>query len=174
LKCSEFDNIRKNNEIWSQMGFKTLVEKKTKSIKRKGQDQIARVERVSRKRKILENIDIIYSNDDDRKENYIDFSNTKIYAPFTLISSQITVWSMGALVENTHFSSHGCKFRHPYPVGYVCTKYHFNREWLMYITENDGLNFNVVMDNGRIFSGDSPTHPWTDICIHLSNRVLFY
>ncbi|RKO87703.1 hypothetical protein BDK51DRAFT_14887, partial [Blyttiomyces helicus] len=64
-----------------------------------------------------------------------------------------------------------CIFRHPYPVGYRAKKHHFHRDWLMEIEDGgDGPVFKVISDNGKVFSGPSPTAPWTDICIALAGQ----
>ena len=60
---------------------------------------------------------------------------------------------------------------HPYPVGYKASKYHFNRLFHMTIEENEyGPIFTVSTEDGRVWSGDSPTKPWTKACIAYSNR----
>lgn len=55
-------------------------------------------------------------------------------APFTLLSTQTTIWSLGELdpdSSNAFWSTPGCKYRHPYPIGYTASRYHFGREWVM-------------------------------------------
>ncbi|KAJ3268183.1 hypothetical protein HDV01_003347 [Terramyces sp. JEL0728] len=91
--------------------------------------------------------------------------------PFTLLSIQVTVWNLGKLVDDERYwSSSSCQYKHPYPIGYTCSKYHFGREWVMTITESeDGPLFHVI--GNKVYTGYSPTSPWTDICIDLQNKV---
>lgn len=57
-------------------------------------------------------------------------------------------------------------FRHPYPVGYRAAKRHFGREWEMRIEKGEEGPVFVVRDgSGVSFRGDSPTKPWTDVCL---------
>ncbi|KAI9226902.1 MAG: hypothetical protein DHS80DRAFT_18034, partial [Piptocephalis tieghemiana] len=59
-----------------------------------------------------------------------------------------------------------CMFRHPYPVGYRAAKRHFGREWEMRIEKGEEGPVFVVRDgSGVSFRGDSPTKPWTDVCL---------
>jgi hypothetical protein len=65
-----------------------------------------------------------------------------------------------------------CKYKHPYPIGYMASKFHFGREWIMYITEDEeGPVFHVLSDKGKLYSGLSPTKPWTDVCIDMTSKV---
>ncbi|KAJ3257347.1 hypothetical protein HK103_004567 [Boothiomyces macroporosus] len=92
--------------------------------------------------------------------------------PFTLLSIQVTVWNLGKLVDDPRYwSSAACQYRHPYPIGYTCSKYHFGREWIMTITESEeGPLFHVIGEK-KVYTGYSPTSPWTDICIDLQSKV---
>jgi hypothetical protein len=54
----------------------------------------------------------------------------------------------------------------------MASKYHFGREWIMYISDDgQGPLFHVVSDKGKVYTGVSPTKPWTDVCVHLTSRV---
>jgi hypothetical protein len=42
----------------------------------------------------------------------------------------------------------------------------------MYITEDEeGPVFHVLSDKGKLYSGLSPTKPWTDVCIDMTSKV---
>ncbi|KAI9026965.1 hypothetical protein DFJ74DRAFT_604176, partial [Hyaloraphidium curvatum] len=71
------------------------------------------------------------------------------------------------------------RFHHPYPIGYMATKFHFGREWTMTIREapdpdsdeHGPLIFRVDDVANRLsFEGYSATTPWTAICIHFEAR----
>ncbi|PRW45124.1 hypothetical protein C2E21_6400 [Chlorella sorokiniana] len=95
----------------------------------------------------------------------------QLAAPFTLWSIGVTVWELGQLQRGAwahrYWSSSGCLFHHAYPVGYRATKVVFGRTYDMRIEEGPaGPLFKVIdQQTGTEFSGESPTKPWTDVCI---------
>ncbi|KAL6048516.1 FYR C-terminal domain-containing protein [Balamuthia mandrillaris] len=144
-----------------------------------------------------------------------------ITVPITLPSLGITIWSLGQLYkgpnEELYWSSSQCRYRHPYPVGYLATKEHWGKVWVMTIKEGDAgplfcvaekrsydprfdaetteekkhNNADDSNDNEKeakhndiananetekakeqetrevqSYVGTSPTHPWTQVCIH--------
>ena len=103
-----------------------------------------------------------------------------IKAPFTLRSIGVTVWSLGEIYrgewKNKFWSSTGCLYHHAYPVGYKATKRHFNRSYTMWIEAGDRGPVFFVREEGPnplVFKGESPTKPWTKICVHkkLGTRI---
>ncbi|KAI8926219.1 hypothetical protein BC831DRAFT_457458 [Entophlyctis helioformis] len=99
-----------------------------------------------------------------------------VSAPFTIWSNRVTITRLGSLVTDPssaalYWCHPGCMFRHPYPVGFESTKWHFDRQWTMCISSSEtGPVFTVTSDNGRVFSGSSPTRPWTDVCNAMSKK----
>ncbi|KAI7838346.1 hypothetical protein COHA_007914 [Chlorella ohadii] len=95
----------------------------------------------------------------------------QLVAPFTLWSIGVTVWDLGQLHcgawAHRYWSSSGCLFHHAYPVGYWASKVVFGRTYEMRIEEGlAGPLFKVIdQQTGAAFSGESPTKPWTDVCI---------
>ncbi|KAJ1674771.1 hypothetical protein EV182_002595 [Spiromyces aspiralis] len=85
-----------------------------------------------------------------------------IYAPLTLVSIGTTILEIGRI----------CMYHHPYPVGYKAQKRHFDRLFCMEIEKGEhGPIFIVSTENGnRRWSGDTPTKPWTKVCIALCNN----
>jgi len=99
--------------------------------------------------------------------------NSTVVAPFTLASTRVTVVSLGAIhrgpFPQNYWSSKGCIYHHPFPVGYRARKAHFGREWEMRIDAGEcGPSFSVVnMTTGEVFTGETPTKPWTRVCVSL-------
>ena len=99
--------------------------------------------------------------------------NSTVVAPFTLASTRVTVVSLGAIhrgpFPQNYWSSKGCIYHHPFPVGYRARKVHFGREWEMRIDAGEcGPSFSVVnMATGEVFTGETPTKPWTRVCVSL-------
>ncbi|KAL4857760.1 hypothetical protein ACK3TF_002179 [Chlorella vulgaris] len=95
----------------------------------------------------------------------------QLSAPFSLRSIGVTVWELGQVHRGTwaqrYWSSPGCLFHHAYPVGYRATKVQFGRTYEMAIEEGAaGPLFKVTdQQSGVVFTGSSPTKPWTEICI---------
>jgi hypothetical protein len=94
-----------------------------------------------------------------------------VVAPFSLLSERITVLDLGRVhrssYANKYWSSSGCRFHHAYPVGYRATKVVFGKVFEMSIEESEtGPQF-IVLDSvtNRVFRGDSPTSPWTQVCV---------
>lgn len=104
---------------------------------------------------------------------------TTIITPFTLLESKVTVLDLGAMPRQVkwaknYWSSSGCKFHHAYPIGYQARKSVFGKEFEMLIEAGGaGPVFKVTQDPGftsqtaghKIFCGNSPTQPWTQVCI---------
>ncbi|RCH77896.1 hypothetical protein CU098_001130, partial [Rhizopus stolonifer] len=97
---------------------------------------------------------------------------TDISVPLTLRSIGTTIWSLGELVagegRSKAWSSRGCKYKHPYPVGYRATKSHFGNDYTMGILppakEGEGPVF-TVQHKTTTWTGPTPTAPWTEACI---------
>ncbi|KAL4448494.1 hypothetical protein ABPG75_005713 [Micractinium tetrahymenae] len=95
----------------------------------------------------------------------------QLAAPFSLWSIGVTVWELGHVHRGAwahrYWSSSGCLYHHAYPVGYRATKVQFGRTYEMRIEEGPtGPLFKVIdTQTGAVFSGASPTKPWTDVCI---------
>lgn len=92
--------------------------------------------------------------------------------PFTTRSKEIvTILELGKVHRGAwaerYWSNPGCLYHHAYPVGYRATKIAFDKVWEMSIEEGtSGPTFKVTdTERGSIFQGDSPTAPWTKICI---------
>ncbi|KAG0359442.1 hypothetical protein BC939DRAFT_406884 [Gamsiella multidivaricata] len=92
-------------------------------------------------------------------------------APLTLGSIATTIWDIGKLYtgkENRlrYWSGKGSLFRHPYPIGFKAEKYHFRDRYTMHIKEGpDGPIFIVESASGTVYEGNSPTLPWTKVCL---------
>ena len=101
-----------------------------------------------------------------------EMSCLQITTPFTLRTEKITVLELGSVwrtqYAQNYWSSNGCKFHHAYPVGYRATKVVFGTTYEMSIEEGDTGPVFCVHDtiSGKEWRGDSPTNPWTAICIH--------
>ena len=100
-----------------------------------------------------------------------DDPNSTVSAPLTLASLRVSVLDLGAIhrgpFPQNYWSSRGCIYHHPFPVGYRARKTHFGREWEMRIDAGEcGPSF-VVTDvaTGESHAGDSPTQPWTKVCV---------
>jgi len=97
--------------------------------------------------------------------------DTIFAAPFTLKSIGTTILELGAVHRGEwaqlYWSNRGCLHHHAYPVGYRATKDMFGRTYEMCIEAGaTGPVFSVRdLLTGRLFSGTSPTKPWTDVCI---------
>lgn len=97
--------------------------------------------------------------------------HTVFAAPFTLRSIATTVWELGAVHRGAwaqrYWSSRGCLFHHAYPVGYRATKEAFGRTFEMRIDPGEAGPLFTVRDiaSGRVFTGASPTKPWTEVCL---------
>ena len=108
-----------------------------------------------------------------------DRPNSTVVAPFTLASTRVTVVSLGAIhrgpFPRNYWSSKGCIYHHPFPVGYRARKVHFGREWEMRIDAGEcGPSFSVVnLTTGEVFTGETPTKPWTRVCVsaRLGTRI---
>lgn len=110
----------------------------------------------------------------------------EIHAPVTLRSIGTTIWALGELNtkkgRSKSWSSRGCKYKHPYPIGYRATKSHFGNDYTMGITQETegGPPVFTVQLNQTTWKGYTPTAPWTEACIKSkssSTRVsgpLFY
>ncbi|KAK9819083.1 hypothetical protein WJX81_007711 [Elliptochloris bilobata] len=98
-------------------------------------------------------------------------SHCTIVAPFSLRSIGVTVWELGGIHRGAwaprYWSSPGCLFHHAYPPGYRASKAQFGRRFCMAILAGDtGPVFQVVDEaSGRVFSGQTPTQPWTQVCL---------
>ncbi|KAG0749443.1 hypothetical protein G6F57_002255 [Rhizopus arrhizus] len=93
-----------------------------------------------------------------------------IHVPLTLRSIGTTIWSLGELNtgkgRSKAWSSRGCKYKHPYPIGYRATKSHFGNDYTMGITLSaEGEPNFTVQINSTTFNGKTPTAPWTEACI---------
>ncbi|OBZ82200.1 hypothetical protein A0J61_09750 [Choanephora cucurbitarum] len=114
----------------------------------------------------------IAENKKQEQEIVINNLPNDISVPFTLRSIGTTVWSLGELVKgrgrSKAWSSRGCKYKHPYPIGYRATKSHFGNDYTMGILpperEGEGPVF-TVQHNNTIWKGPTPTAPWTEACI---------
>ncbi|KAJ3218414.1 hypothetical protein HDU67_005737 [Dinochytrium kinnereticum] len=100
-----------------------------------------------------------------------------VAAPFTLASVKLTIWNLGQVLDDVDrrplfWSQRGCRYRHQYPIGFHATKTQFGRDWIMTIEDGkeDGPVFKVESNDGHVFTGSSPTRPWTDICIQLYGK----
>lgn len=110
-----------------------------------------------------------------KKSRYISFSDEDmsmtIVAPFSLLKERITVQDLGHChrkkYAHKYWSSSGCKYHHAYPVGYRATKNVFGKCFEMSIEESETGPVFKVYDtvNHTSFVGDSPTSPWTQVCI---------
>ncbi|KAG0166687.1 hypothetical protein DFQ28_006964 [Apophysomyces sp. BC1034] len=95
-----------------------------------------------------------------------------IYVPLTLTSIGTTILSLGEIYtgkgRTKYWSSRGCRYKHPYPIGYRATKSHFGNNYTMSIEKGlpgEGPVFTVqVNSSGAVFKGMTPTAPWTDAC----------
>ncbi|KAI8972716.1 hypothetical protein BDB01DRAFT_854374 [Pilobolus umbonatus] len=93
-----------------------------------------------------------------------------ISLPVTLGSIGTTIWSLGKLNtgkgRSKCWSSRSCKYRHPYPIGYRATKSHFGNDYSMTISaDSKGVPVFTVQMKSQVFSGGTPTAPWTEACI---------
>lgn len=110
-----------------------------------------------------------------KKSRYISFTDEDmsmtIVAPFSLLKERITVQDLGHIhrkkYAHKYWSSSGCKYHHAYPVGYRATKNVFGKCFEMSIEESETGPLFTVYDtvNHTSFVGDSPTSPWTQVCI---------
>ncbi|CAO3660142.1 unnamed protein product [Umbelopsis vinacea] len=59
-----------------------------------------------------------------------------------------------------------CMFRHPYPIGYRASKVAFGEVYTMTISKGEtGPIFTIEGEaSGKLFSGATPTAPWTEAC----------
>ena len=186
---------------------RSQVEPERKSRRLRGQEPSIKMkdDPESRENKETEdkenkNID---NNDYSNKVNYSEngnrdydhfFSRNAIYkvrenfpypdvlcVPVTLCSIGVTVLDLGTIYvgENPgmYWSNAGCKYLHPYPIGYKASKFHFGRHFDMEIVAGDeddeddmGPTFRVK-DTGRgiVYEGKTPTQPWTKVCINSSS-----
>lgn len=101
-----------------------------------------------------------------------ELSSLQVATPFTLLSEKVTVIELGSVwrgeYAHHYWSSTGCKYHHAYPVGYRATKVVFGKTYEMSIEEGEAGPAFCVQDTvtGKEWRGDSPTNPWTAICIH--------
>eukprot|EP00871_Galdieria_phlegrea_P002345 jgi/Galph1/3110/GphlegSOOS_G1765.1 len=136
------------------------------------------------------------TNQDNESNDLHDItaSSTILYptymeAPYTLKSIKTTVYKLGNHVgiEDScslqFMSLDGCKFKHPYPVGYRASKKEFGKAWLMGIERNDNggpvffiqlleeheeemlLTGNDIPMRDNAYKGYAPTWPWTQACL---------
>ncbi|KAI7858843.1 hypothetical protein BDC45DRAFT_497751 [Circinella umbellata] len=101
------------------------------------------------------------------------FSPDGVSVPVTLLSIGTTIWEIGHLYTGKYrskwWSGRGCRYKHPYPIGFKATKSHFGNDYTMTIEEGDkpedGPIFKVQVNSSKtIFTGATPTAPWTDAC----------
>ncbi|KAI7871634.1 hypothetical protein BDF14DRAFT_1763062 [Spinellus fusiger] len=98
--------------------------------------------------------------------------------PLTLVSISTTIWELGELStgrgRSKYWSGRGCRYRHPYPIGFRASKSHFGNHYTMTIEkgeEGDGPVFTVqVNGTGTVYKGASPTAPWTEACKHSNSQ----
>ncbi|KAI9336044.1 hypothetical protein BD770DRAFT_401856 [Pilaira anomala] len=121
-----------------------------------------------------------------KEEEQIIISNLpeEIHVPVTLRSIGTTIWALGELNtgkgRSKAWSSRGCKYKHPYPIGYRATKSHFGNDYTMGILAGEDGPVFTVQHKSITWSGNTPTAPWTEACIRSkssSTRVsgpLFY
>eukprot|EP00842_Homolaphlyctis_polyrhiza_P002046 jgi/Hompol1/2842/HPOL_006189-RA len=102
---------------------------------------------------------------------------SNISAPFSLASNHVTILDLGHIVTapelcHLYWSAPTSMFRHLYPVGFKSTKWHFDREWTMTISESQiGPVFTVqATTGGPVYQGRSATKPWSDICAALAHQ----
>ncbi|KAI8889467.1 hypothetical protein K501DRAFT_208490 [Backusella circina FSU 941] len=119
-------------------------------------------------------------------EEMLTSSIDSVSVPVTLRSIGTTIWSLGKLNTDTgrskSWSSRGCRYKHPYPIGYEATKSHFGNDYTMKILAGEAGEppLFTVQVGSTIFKGNTPTAPWTEACIKSkssSTRVsgpLFY
>ncbi|KAI9492490.1 hypothetical protein BDB00DRAFT_976966 [Zychaea mexicana] len=115
------------------------------------------------------NVDPIISARKKEEESYAPDS---VSAPVTLLSIGTTIWELGSLKtgkgRSQYWSGRGCRYKHPYPIGFKATKSHFGNDYTMTIEEgkpNEGPVFKVYVNSSKtVFTGGTPTAPWTDAC----------
>jgi hypothetical protein len=125
--------------------------------------------------KLFEDTNRISKDEDPSIFEYYKDRKVTVSAPFTILSTQTTIWNLGEINvqgNSEYFSSAGCIYKHPYPVGYFASKYHFGYEFSMWISKNNnGPVFHVLCEDGCHFQGTTPTKPWTDVCLHFQSKV---
>ncbi|KAI9247167.1 hypothetical protein BDA99DRAFT_526270 [Phascolomyces articulosus] len=101
------------------------------------------------------------------------FAPDSVSTPITLLSIGTTIWELGHLNAGKNrskwWSGRGCRYKHPYPIGFKATKSHFGNDYTMTIEEGDdpenGPIFKVQVNSSKtVFTGLTPTAPWTDAC----------
>lgn len=107
-----------------------------------------------------------------RKVNHDDRNiPSNLNIPLTLRSIGTTIWSLGKLHtgkgRTKMWSSRGCKYSHPYPIGYEATKSHFGKDYKMKISLDSNGDIVFSVQTGTItYTGGTPTAPWTQACIN--------
>lgn len=95
--------------------------------------------------------------------------NVSYAPPFTLRSINTTILDLGHVHRgewaHRYWSNRGCLYHHAYPVGFKAQKEIFNRVWEMRIEEGTSGPIFIVTDGKSSFRGDSPTAPWTKVCL---------
>ncbi|KAL1928644.1 hypothetical protein VTP01DRAFT_2430 [Rhizomucor pusillus] len=100
------------------------------------------------------------------------YAPDSISVPLSLASIGTTIWELGELYtgpgRSKYWSGRGCRYKHPYPVGYKATKSHFGNQYTMEILkgeEGQGPVFKVTVNSSKTcFTGATPTAPWTEAC----------
>ena len=98
--------------------------------------------------------------------------NSTVVAPFTLASTRVTVVSPRRHTPRPFPAQllvvQGVSHHHPFPVGYRARKVHFGREWEMRIDWRVRPVLSVLnLATGECFTGETPTKPWTRVCVSL-------
>jgi hypothetical protein len=95
--------------------------------------------------------------------------NVSYAPPFTIRSINTTILDLGHVHRgewaHRYWSNKGCLYHHAYPVGFKAQKEIFNRVWEMRIEEGISGPIFIVTDGKYSFRGDSPTAPWTKVCL---------
>ncbi|KAI8047384.1 hypothetical protein BDF21DRAFT_209746 [Thamnidium elegans] len=133
----------------------------------------------------IRQLEVIEKRKDEEQTQILNLPE-EIYVPVTLRLGSIgtTIWALGELNtgkgRSRAWSSRGCKYKHPYPIGYRATKSHFGNDYTMGITAGEDGPVFTVQHKSITWSGNTPTAPWTEACIKSkssSTRVsgpLFY
>lgn len=96
-----------------------------------------------------------------------------VTTPLTLGSIGTTIEATGQLKtgddEALYWSTTGCLYHHPYPIGWKASKLHFGKLYHMEVKEGppgNGPIFEVYEEGGSVrFQGNTPTKPWTEVCL---------
>ena len=90
--------------------------------------------------------------------------------PLNLLSTATTVISIGTYHKSpAWWSNPGSLYHHPIPINYKAMRVEKNRSFIMSIDEDPGTGNPrfIVTDQttNATFVGNTPTKPWTTICI---------